>query len=51
MLVLKAMSLLCPAILETYSDLKEQFRSYLEETLESRLELSSEICEDLAENL
>lgn len=51
MLVLKVMSLLHPSILETYTELNEQFKSYLEDTLECRLELSSEICEDLAENL
>ena len=51
MLVLKVMSLLCPQILEAYPDLKSRFKSYLEDTLESRLELKSEICEDLADNL
>jgi hypothetical protein len=51
MLVLKAMSLLSPVITERDPELPQKFRSYLEDNLESKLELSSEICEDLVSNL
>lgn len=51
MLVLKAMSLLSPVITESDPEFCLKFRSYLEDTLECKLELSSEICADLATNL
>lgn len=51
MLVLKAMSELSAAINERQPDIKENFKNYLEDNLDCRLELNSEICEDLATNL